>query len=98
MAAGDVDECRGCRMLARAYASLADVHPITYTAPRWRLCVGVRVLKDVLAARSDSVLPCNIGAILSAYLEHHLVAGGLVSHTDSVCRLNPLPHTPRHFA
>ena len=73
MAAGDAAECRGCRMLAKAYASpLADVHPITYTAPRWRLCVGVRVLKDVLAARSDSVLARNIGAILSAYLEHHL--------------------------
>ena len=73
MAAGDAAECRGCRMLADVYASaLADVHPITYTAPRWRLCVGVRVLKDVLAARSDSVLARNIGAILSAYLEHHL--------------------------
>jgi hypothetical protein len=47
MAAGRAAECRGCRMLAKAYAGpLADVHPITYTAPRWRLCVGVRVLKD----------------------------------------------------
>ena len=73
MAAGDAAECRACRALADAYASpLAHVHPITYTAPRWRLCVGVRVLKDVLAARSDSVPARNIGAILSAYLEHHL--------------------------
>jgi len=65
--------CRSCRELTKLYDdSLADLYPITYTAPQWALCAGVRALKDLLDARCDNLLARDLGAVLSAYLEHHL--------------------------
>jgi hypothetical protein len=72
-AAGDAAECRGCRALAKIYGnSLADLYPITYTAPQWALCAAVRDLKDLFDARCDNLLAHDLGAVLSAYLEHQL--------------------------
>src|SRR5919204_3540456 len=69
-------ECRGCRELAGRYeGALADLHPVTYTTPDGALCAAVRDLKDRLGARSDTRLACDIGAILSAYLEAQLQGG-----------------------
>jgi predicted amidophosphoribosyltransferase len=56
---------------------LAELYPITYTAPRWALCAAVRDLKDRFRARPDAWLARDIGAILSAYLEVQLQGGRL---------------------
>jgi hypothetical protein len=75
---GDIAQCRSCRRLVNLYDnSLTDLYPISYTTPRWRLCAGIRELKDTFYARSDNLLARDIGAVLSAYLESQLTRGRL---------------------
>jgi hypothetical protein len=89
----DLVNCRSCVELTELYeGGLADLYPISYTAPDGALCAAVRELKDTFRARSDNRLAREIGAILSAYLQAQLEGGRLGLGRFDIVTAVPSPY------